>query len=177
MNAAEKTAEIRYAARIGVAVQPFDGASMIAQTSETRATIDSPAPAYSSGGAAGSRDSGTSDFDAIRVPTTKGMLTRKTAPQEKWSRRKPPDTGPIAIPSPDTPAQIAIAFARSPAGKTFVRIESVDGMMNAAPTPIRARVEISAVAEPAKAEATDPAPKIRRPATSAFLRPKRSPSV
>src|SRR6266545_3727540 len=75
------------------------------------------------------------------------MLTRKTAPHEKWARRKPPDTGPIAIPSPDTPAQIAIALARSPAGNTFVRIESVDGMMNAAPTPIRARVEISAVAQ------------------------------
>ena len=36
------------------------------------------------------------------------------------------------------PAQIAIAFARSRAGKTLVRIDSVDGMTNAAPMPITA---------------------------------------
>ena len=36
-------------------------------------------------------------------------------------------------------AQIAIALARSPAGKTFTRIDNVDGMMNAAPTPMSAR--------------------------------------
>ena len=41
------------------------------------------------------------------------------------------------------PAQIPIAFPRSSRGKTFVMIESVAGMMSAAPTPIAARIAIS----------------------------------
>ena len=48
-------------------------------------------------------------------------------------------TGPIEPATPVVVAQIAIALARSPGGNTFTRIDSVDGMMNAAPTPISAR--------------------------------------
>ena len=36
---------------------------------------------------------------------------------------------------------MAIAFARSRPGKTLVRIDSVDGMTNAAPTPMIARAD------------------------------------
>ena len=45
-------------------------------------------------------------------------------------------TGPIEPATPVVVAQIAIALARSRGGNTFTRIDSVDGMMNAAPTPI-----------------------------------------
>ncbi len=48
-------------------------------------------------------------------------------------------TGPIDPAMPVVVAQIAIALARSWGGNTFTRIDSVDGMMNAAPTPIAAR--------------------------------------
>ena len=41
-----------------------------------------------------------------------------------------------------------------------VRIDSVEGMMNAPPTPISARVAISISAEPASADSAEPRPKI-----------------
>ena len=42
----------------------------------------------------------------------------------------------MATPAPDMPAQMAMAWVRSWAGKTLVRIDSVDGMTNAAPRPM-----------------------------------------
>ena len=49
------------------------------------------------------------------------------------------------MPIPATAAQMAIALGRSSSGKMFVRIESVVGMIAAAPTPISARDAISCV--------------------------------
>ena len=72
-----------------------------------------------------------------------GRLTRNTEPYQKCSRSSPEATGPIAAPAPEMPAQMAIALARSRAGKTLARIDSVDGMTNAAPTPMMAREAIS----------------------------------
>ncbi len=72
-------------------------------------------------------------------------------------------------------AQIAMAFARSSGGNTFTRIDSVDGMMNAAPTPMSARQAMSchiAVDSVARTQATR---YTLRPSCSAPLRPKRSP--
>ena len=63
--------------------------------------------------------------------------------QAKCSIRKPPEIGPMAMPMPATAAQMAIAFGRSCAGKMLVRIESVVGMIPAAPRPISAREAIS----------------------------------
>ena len=70
-----------------------------------------------------------------------------------------------------------IALARSFAGNTAVRIESVEGMMKAPPTPISARVAISISDDSARAESPDPSPNTTSPNVSAFLRPKRSPSA
>ena len=81
------------------------------------------------------------------------------------------------MPIPDTAAQMAIAFGRSSSGKMFVRIDSVVGMIAAAPTPIRAREAISWVVPGAPAANSEPIPNITRPNVSAFLRPKRSPSA
>ena len=72
-----------------------------------------------------------------------GRLMRKTEPHQKCSSRSPEVTGPIAAPAPEMPAQMAIALARSRPGKTLVRIDSVEGMMNAAPTPMIARPAIT----------------------------------
>ena len=67
-----------------------------------------------------------------------GTLTRNTEPYQKCPSSKPLPTGPIAPAAPVVAAQIAIALVRSSGGKTFTRIDSVDGMMNAAPTPMSA---------------------------------------
>ena len=74
-------------------------------------------------------------------------------------------------------AQIEIALGRSSGGKMLVRIESVVGMIPAAPTPISARDAISSVALPDKAARTEPIANVTSPATRARRRPKRSPSV
>src|SRR3954447_15947447 len=102
-------------------------------------------------------------------PMTTGTLTRNTEPHQKWVSRKPPVTGPRPMPMADTPAQMPMALPRS-AGlvKTLVRIDSVDGMMNAAPMPMSARVPMSIVADVANADATDPMPNTESPNASAL---------
>ena len=56
-----------------------------------------------------------------------------------------------------------------------VMIDSVEGMMNAPPMPMSARVAISISAEVASAESPEPRPKMARPTERPRLRPKRSP--
>ena len=97
--------------------------------------------------------------------------------QAKCSIRNPPEIGPSAMPSPATAAQAAIAFGRSLEGKMLVRIESVVGMIPAAPRPIRARDAISIVASLERAASEDPSPNTTSPAISARLRPNRSPRL
>ena len=72
-----------------------------------------------------------------------GALTRNTAPYQKWPSSSPLATGPIAPAAPVTLAHMAMALVRWSGGKTFTRIDSVDGMMNAAPTPMTARQAMS----------------------------------
>ena len=69
--------------------------------------------------------------------------------------RKPPRTGPIASASAETPAQVPIALPRSAGGKALVTIESVAGIISAAPMPWTTRLATSVVvsgARPAVAE-------------------------
>ena len=76
------------------------------------------------------------------------MLTQNTEPHEKCSSSRPPVTGPIATPSPEKPAQTAIARPRSRGSrKTLARIDSVDGMISAPPMPMNARLRISCVVD------------------------------
>ncbi len=82
----------------------------------------------------------------------------------------------MATPSPDTPAHRAIARARSAGSmKTLVMIDSVAGMMNAAPKPWTARKPISAPASLTCEQANEPRAKMTRPTTRQRLRPRRSP--
>ena len=120
-------------------------------------------PRRSSFGALASRLSGTSQRPATSAPATIGRFTRKIQAQLVCSISQPPATGPIAMPMPETPAQMPIAFARSCAGKLATRIESVDGMMNAPPMPISARITIRSSGVVASAEPSEPRPKTARP--------------
>ena len=120
------------------------------------------------------RVAGLRDEPAARrsgAAATNGTLTRKIQLQSACSMIQPPATGPIAMPRPDTPAQIPIAFARSFAGNVAVRIDSVEGMMNAPPTPISARLAINIPAEPATADSAEPSAEdreaeVQRPAAA-----------
>lgn len=81
-------------------VQPFEGASMFAQTTATRPTPESPAPVQSTRRATGSRDSGMSLSAPTSASAANGTLTMKIDPHQKWSSKKPPRTGPRATPMP-----------------------------------------------------------------------------
>ena len=81
-------------------------------------------------------------------------------------------------PSADTPAHTPIALPRSTGFvKTFVRIESVDGMISAAPAPMSARNAMSSETDDENAAAADAVPNTASPAVSAPRRPKRSPRL
>ncbi|MDA8301233.1 MAG: hypothetical protein M0005_06740 [Actinomycetota bacterium] len=70
-----------------------------------------------------------------------------------------------------------IAVARSSSRKTLVRIERVEGMMAAPPTPINARNAVSRPGVEDHAEAAEPAANTTRPAMNTHLRPSLSPRV
>ena len=106
-----------------------------------------------------------------------GTLMRNTEPHQKCSSSRPDVIGPMATPAPDTPAQMAMACVRSCAGKTLVRIDRVDGMMNAAARPMMARPAITCPDESESEAKIAPAMKSTSPNCSAPLRPKRSPRV
>ena len=90
-----------------------------------------------------SRDSCAANSVTATAPTATGRFRKKIARQDTYSVSAPPTTGPIASASADTPAQVPIALPRSSGGKVTVMIESVAGIMNAAPTPWTARPAIS----------------------------------
>ena len=105
----------------------------------------------------------------MRPRITIGTLTRKTDPHQKWASRMPPLIGPMPMPSADTPAQMPMARPRSRASvNTLVSTDNVDGMMNAPPTPMSARVAISTSASVANADSSEPMPNTDRPNVSAL---------
>ena len=57
----------------------------------------------------GSRDVGTKNEPGTRAIDADGRFTQNTEPQEKCSSRKPPVIGPMATPTPENPAHMAIA--------------------------------------------------------------------
>ncbi len=156
--------------------QPADGPSMIPYSSARRPVVDSTVPSRSRRGAPASRELGTMAIAPTMAAATMGTLTRKIDPHQKCCRRNPPASGPMATPSPDTPAHIEMARARSPGSpKTLIRIESVAGMMNAAPKPCRPRIRIRVPALCTSEQAREPLPKTTKPPMKQPLRPRRSP--
>ena len=91
------------------------------------------------------------------------------------SVRKPPSTGPMASARADTPAHVPIALPRSCAGKAFVMIDSVAGIISAAPTPWTARPATSHESVGERPMAALDAAKITTPARNIRRRPKMSP--
>jgi len=68
-----------------------------------------------------------------------------------------------------------MALARCPGSrKTSLTIDSDDGIVRAAPRPMRARDGTRRCTEPEKAAAMDPIPKTAKPRRKNFWRPKRS---
>ena len=96
---------------------------------------------------------------------TIGTFTMKIEPHQKCSRRMPPVIGPMPIPSADTPAHTPIALPRSRGlVNTFVMIDSVAGMMNAAADAHQTRESRSSTsADDANAESTEPIPNTASP--------------
>ena len=80
--------------------------------------------------------------------------------------------GPRANPTPLVPAQKPMARWRSASSrKTSVMMESVDGIMSAAPMPMLARAAISTDTDPENAAHADPQAKAISPAMNVRLRP------
>ena len=101
---------------------------------------------------------------------------KKIACQPTCSVRKPPSSGPIARASAETPAQVPIALPRSSAGKASVMIESVPGIMKAAPTPWAMRLMTSDRVSGAKPAVAEERVKTMTPPMNIRRRPKMSPS-
>jgi hypothetical protein len=76
---------------------------------------------------------------------------------------RPPTSGPIASAIAETPAQIPSAAPRSRGGKVAVMIDSVAGIMNAAPTPCTTRAAISSSALFARPQKREEIVKTARP--------------
>lgn len=102
---------------------------------------------------------------------------KNTDPHQKACSSNPPAMTPSAPPAPAKPAQMAIALPRSALENTAVMIESVAGIVRAAPTPMIEREAMRLSGVPACVANRAPAAKSVRPTSSARLRPKRSPSA
>ena len=77
----------------------------------------------------------------------------------------------------ETPAQIPMAIPRSWTGKVAEMIESVAGIMSAAPMPWTERAAISISPLVASPQASDDAVKIARPVMKMRRRPRKSASL
>ena len=75
------------------------------------------------------------------------------------------------------PAHNPIAFARSCGGKVTVRMDSVPGSNNAAPTPCRTRNPISWLLDCDIPHPSEASVKMVRPVRNMRLRPYRSPRI
>ena len=100
-----------------------------------------------------------------------GTLSMNTEDQPNHSSSSPPASGPSPMPTAASAAQMPIALPRSSPLKTLAMIDSVAGMMSAAPMPITARTATRASAESATSAPRLAIPKIETPACRASLRP------
>ena len=146
-------------ASVWVDAQPALGASMIANTMIATAAVESTIPRRSRRGASGSREVGTTHATSAIAASASGTFARNVACHENDSRSAPPTMGPSATAAPVLAPQRPIARARSRRSvKMLLMIDSVVGKMTAAPTPIRARVAVRAVALVVRAASALPKP-------------------
>jgi hypothetical protein len=139
-KAATPATAVASSATISAEPQPQELPSTRASTSAVRPTVRAPMPPQSIvGWVLSSRDSRVANSVTITAPTATGRFRKKIARQDTYSASAPPTTGPIARARADTPAQVPIALPRSSAGKVTVMMDSVAGIMKAAPIPWTAR--------------------------------------
>ena len=100
-----------------------------------------------------------------------GTFIRKAARQETFSTKKPPRTGPRAVVTPESPAQVPMAFPRSSPSKEALMIARDPGTSIAPPTPCRARAAISMSGLVDRPHHTEARVKIAIPREKMRLRP------
>ena len=101
---------------------------------------------------------------------------KKIARQVTSSVSQPPTSGPSASAIAETPAQVPIALPRSAGGKALVMIESVAGIISAAPTPCSARDGDQPALGGREADRRRATAKTTTPIRKTLRRPKMSPS-
>jgi hypothetical protein len=178
-KATSATTAVAISPRIRAEPQPQELASTSASTSAARPTVIAATPGMSTdAGAVSSRDSCVANNVTTTAPAATGRLRKKIDCHETLSTRKPPTTGPMASASALTPAQVPIALPRSSGGNALEMIESVPGIMNAAPMPWTARPPTSQASlceKPMKpldsAKVTTPKRNIRRRTNRSPRRP------
>lgn len=113
-----------------------------------------------------------------QTSSTTGTLIRNTDPHQKYSSSRPPTTGPMAAPPEATEAQMPIASARSRSSvKTWRTMDSVAGIIIAAPTARNTRAAISHSAVGENAAHSDATANTGSPARNSRLWPMRSLSM
>ena len=122
-----------------------------------------------------SRDSRVANSVTTTAAMATGRLRKKMARQLTLSVRKPPTTGPMARAMADTPAHVPIALPRSSGGKALVMIDSVAGIMNAAPMPCTARQPTSQASLGEKPMVALDTANVMTPNRNIRRRPKMSP--
>ena len=157
--------------------QPRSGPSMIANTRAPKPIALSSAPSTSAPGRlTRARVSGTVKIAPTKTSAPSGMLTRKIQCHDTHWVRAPPASGPIAaapeITAPHTPKAAARYLPRN----TAFTVESVAGMIIAAPRACTARAAISPAASPELAANTLPATNTTSPTRKSNRRPHRSAS-
>ena len=149
---------------------------MMPHSSSPSPNIDKAVPTGSGRLGVGLRELGTSQTAATSPRRPTGTLIKKTEPHQKWANSKPPRIGPRATPRPVVPDQIPMARTRSFSSvNTLVRIERVQGIRPAAPTPITARANIRRSGLTDSAASADPPAKTTSPARKIHFRPTLSP--
>lgn len=123
---------------------PCVAASFTAYTMPIIPTSERPTLVRSHGPGFGLRDSGSSLMPTRTRTAITGRLIRKTEPHQKCSSRKPPTTGPTAVPAEAVAPQMPMARLRSRGSWKRLRIRaSVAGIRVAPATPSSARATIS----------------------------------
>ena len=107
-----------------------------------------------------------------------GSASRKTDPQAKCSRSRPPSSGPMALPAEKADTQIAIAVVRCFGSSNIAKMsESVDGAIVAPAIPSSARLAMSICGVVENAASSETSPNAAAPMSSSRRRPIRSPRV
>ena len=133
MNRPMATAATAKAPSVVGDVQPLCGPSMIAVDERRRGRRSTaPRQARRAGARSGSFDVGRRIAPAMSGDDDHRHVDEEHRAPPEVLEQQPDVIGPMATPAPDMPAQMAMACGRSWAGKTLVRIDRVDGMMNAA---------------------------------------------